>query len=67
MIRVLQVVNNMHRAGIETMLMNYYRSIDRSEIQFDFLTHRPERDDYDDEIEIIGVNVFYDLIFFGIY
>ncbi|WP_242879430.1 hypothetical protein [Butyrivibrio sp. INlla16] len=33
--------------------MNYYRHIDRSEIQFDFLTHRPEKDDYDDEILII--------------
>ena len=28
MIRVLQCVNDMHRAGLETMLMNYYRNID---------------------------------------
>ena len=40
MIRILQVVNDMHRAGLETMLMNYYRNIDRTRIQFDFLTHR---------------------------
>ena len=59
MIRVLQCVNNMHRAGLETMLMNYYRRIDRNEIQFDFLTHRPERDDYDDEIESLGGRVYY--------
>ncbi len=59
MIRVLQCVNNMHRAGLETMLMNYYRHIDRNEIQFDFLTHRPERADYDDEIEQLGGRVFY--------
>lgn len=52
MIRILQCVNDMHRAGLETMLMNYYRNIDRSEIQFDFLTHRPNRSDYDDEIEL---------------
>lgn len=39
MIRVLQCVNDMHRAGLETMLMNYYRAIDRNDIQFDFLTH----------------------------
>ncbi|MCD7909287.1 MAG: hypothetical protein LUH04_16695 [Clostridium sp.] len=43
MIRVLQCVNNMHRAGLETMLMNYYRSMDRTRLQFDFLTHRPEK------------------------
>ena len=59
MIRILQCVNNMHRAGLETMLMNYYRHIDRTKIQFDFLTHRPERADYDDEIERLGGKVYY--------
>lgn len=59
MIRVLQVVNNMHRAGLETMLMNYYRHMDKEKIQFDFLTHRPDRDDYDDEIESMGGKVYY--------
>lgn len=59
MIRVLQCVNDMHRAGLETMLMNYYRHIDREQIQFDFLTHRPERSDYDDEIESLGGKMYY--------
>lgn len=59
MIRILQCVNNMHRAGLETMLMNYYRHMDRTQIQFDFLTHRPERADYDDEIERLGGRVYY--------
>ena len=59
MIRILHCVNNMHRAGLETMLMNYYRTIDRTKIQFDFLTHRPERADYDDEIERLGGRVYY--------
>lgn len=27
MIRVLQCVNDMHRAGLETMLMNYYETV----------------------------------------
>ena len=54
MIRVLQCVNDMHRAGLETMLMNYYRNIDRTKIQFDFLTHRPDKSDYDDEILSLG-------------
>lgn len=59
MIRVLQVVNDMHRAGLETMLMNYYRNIDRTKIQFDFLTHRPNKSDYDDEIIRMGGKVYY--------
>lgn len=58
MIRVLQCVNNMHRAGLETMLMNYYRNIDREKIQFDFLAHRQERSDYDDEIERMGGRIY---------
>lgn len=59
MIRVLQCVNDMHRAGLETMLMNYYRNIDRTKIQFDFLTHRPHKSDYDDEIVSLGGKVYY--------
>lgn len=58
MIRILQCVNNMHRAGLETMLMNYYRNIDREKIQFDFLVHRQERSDYDDEIESLGGRIY---------
>ena len=57
--RVLQVVNDMHRAGLETMLMNYYRNIDRDEIQFDFLTHRSYKSDYDDEILSMGGKMYY--------
>ena len=41
------------------MLMNYYRNIDRTKIQFDFLTHRPERAEYDDEIEGLGGKIFH--------
>ncbi|MEG0527606.1 MAG: glycosyltransferase family 1 protein [Longicatena sp.] len=59
MIRILQVVNTMNRAGLETMLMNYYRHIDKTEIQFDFLTHRPDRGDYDNEIEEMGGKIYY--------
>ncbi|HFK5921467.1 TPA: glycosyltransferase [Enterococcus faecium] len=59
MIRILQCVNDMHRAGLETMLMNYYRNIDRTKIQFDFLTHRPYKSDYDEEIISLGGKVYY--------
>lgn len=60
-IRVLQVVTHMNRGGLESMIMNYYRNIDRSKIQFDFLTHRPEgeKKDYDDEILSYGGRIFH--------
>lgn len=59
MIRVLEVVNDMHRAGLETMLMNYYRHINRTKIQFDFLTHRPYDSDYDQEIKLLGGKIYH--------
>ena len=60
-IRVLQVVTHMNRGGLETMLMNYYRNIDRNKVQFDFLTHRPENEkkDYDDEIRSLGGKIYH--------
>lgn len=57
-IRVLQVVGKMHRAGMETFIMNIYRNIDRSKIQFDFITHYEEKGDYDDEIERLGGKIY---------
>ena len=57
-IRILQVVTKMDRAGLETMLMNYYRHTDRSVIQFDFLVHRTERGAYDNEIESLGGRIY---------
>lgn len=58
-IRILQVVTYMGRGGLETMLMNYYRNIDRNQIQFDFLTHRNFRAEYDDEIEALGGVIYH--------
>ena len=57
-VRVLHVVTFMGRGGLETMLMNYYRRMDRTKVQFDFLTHRQERADYDDEIEALGGRIY---------
>jgi glycosyltransferase involved in cell wall biosynthesis len=56
--RVLHVVTYMGRGGLETMIMNYYRHMDRSKVQFDFLVHRDFRADYDDEIEDLGGRIF---------
>lgn len=57
-IRVLQVVTYMGRGGLETMIMNYYRHIDRSKVQFDFLVHRDFEADYDKEIYSLGGNIY---------
>lgn len=57
-IRILQVATVMNRGGLETMLMNYYRKLDRTKVQFDFLVNRFERGHYDDEIEAMGGRIY---------
>lgn len=57
MIRVLQIAG-LNRGGLETFIMNVYRKIDRSKIQFDFLTHIPNGD-YAKEIIALGGNIYY--------
>lgn len=59
MIRVLQVVTYMGRGGLETMLMNYYRHMNRDKVQFDFLVHRDFEADYDQEILSMGGKLFH--------
>lgn len=58
MVRVLHVIGAMDRAGAETLLMNLYRSIDRSKVQFDFLVNADGPSDYDAEIMNLGGRIF---------
>lgn len=57
-IRILHVVTDMRMGGLETLIMNYYRNIDREKVQFDFLVHRKEKAVYDDEIISLGGKIF---------
>lgn len=59
MIRVLHSVQGMGRGGIETFIMNVYRNIDRTKVQFDFLVNTKEKCDYDDEIVSLGGRIYY--------
>lgn len=59
LIRILHVVTKMDTGGLETLIMNFYRNIDRSKIQFDFLTHRSEQGFYDEEIRNLGGYIYH--------
>lgn len=48
----------MDRGGIETMLMNFYRHVDREAVQFDFLANKPDPGDYDEEIRSLGGRLY---------
>lgn len=57
-VRVLHVIHKMNRGGAETMIMNLYRHIDRSQVQFDFLVHTNEEGMYDKEILSLGGRIY---------
>ena len=58
-INVLVLITVMDRAGAETMMMNYLRHIDRGKIHMDFLINRPERADYEDEVEKLDSKIYH--------
>jgi glycosyltransferase involved in cell wall biosynthesis len=58
-VRVLHVVHKMHRAGMETLLMQIFRNIDPDKVRFDFLVHTDQPAYYDDEIRNLGGKIIY--------
>lgn len=58
MIRILQVIGSLGYAGVEAVVMNYYRHIDRQKFQFDFITCSPQPERYDNEIKMLGGRIF---------
>ena len=49
----------MNRRGAETFIMNIYRKIDRTQVQFDFLVYEDQKQDYEDEIISLGGRVIH--------
>lgn len=58
MIKILQVVGSLGWAGLEAVVMNFYRNIDKSKVQFDFITCSDKPQRYDDEILQIGGGIY---------
>lgn len=58
MIRVIHMIGGLNLGGSQAMVMNIYRSIDRSNIQFDFILDEPEQVDLLEEVKSLGAHVF---------
>jgi len=52
------VLGGLTRGGAETTVMNLYRSIDRTQIQFDFIIHTNEHQAYYNEILELGGRIY---------
>ena len=56
-IRVAQIIGIANNGGVESVVMNYYRNIDRTKVQFDFLVESESKIINKDEIENMGGRV----------
>lgn len=57
-VRVAQVIGRYKAGGVEAVVMNYYRHIDRTKIQFDFIMDGFETTPLDGEIIGLGGRVY---------
>ncbi|WP_251157756.1 glycosyltransferase family 1 protein [Caniella muris] len=58
MIRIIHAVPDMNSGGIENYIMNMYRNVDRSSLQFDFLVHHDKQAFFDEEILDLGGRIY---------
>lgn len=58
-IRILHVLSAMDMAGTETLIMSFYRQVNRQEIQFDFAVSATKECAYDKEILSMGGRIFH--------
>jgi len=58
MMRVLHILGSLDVGGAETVIMDYYRNIDRSKIQFDFLLANDGVSYYEEEAVSLGARIF---------
>lgn len=57
-IRIAQILNKMDSGGIEAVVMNYYRNIDRSKVQFDFYFAEDSEFPQKEELEKMGAGIY---------
>lgn len=58
-LRVLHVFAWFNQGGIENFVMNVYRNIDRSKVQFDFAFPISRKGYFDDEVNSLGGNIYF--------
>ena len=58
MIRVLQMIGSLNVGGSQTMILNIYRNIDRTKIQFDFVLDHPNETYFAEEVKAMGAKIY---------
>lgn len=65
MIRVLHMIGSLEIGGSQAMIMNLYRNIDRTKVQFDFILDHPKNDYFVKEIKSLGGKIYFMPQFYG--
>lgn len=58
-LHVLHVFGRLNRGGAESRVMDLYRNVDRTKVQFDFMQHTTRVCDFQPEIEQLGGKVYH--------
>ena len=58
-LHVLHVFGRLNRGGAESRVMDLYRNVDRTRVQFDFMQHTTKVCDFQTEIEQLGGKVYH--------
>ena len=59
MLKVLHIVSALNSGGIENILLNYYKVLDKEKIRFDFLVHKGNGSLLEKEFEILGSRIYH--------
>lgn len=57
-IRILHMIGSLNIGGSQMMVLNLYKSIDRSRIQFDFIIDHPEERALAEQVELLGAKIY---------
>lgn len=57
-IRIVHNIASLHLGGSQAFVMNVYRNIDRSKVQFDFVVTPETKEGFYDEITNLGGKIF---------
>lgn len=56
--RILHVLGTLNRGGAESRIMDLYRNMDRTKVQFDFLIHTKEICHFEEDVGNMGGRIF---------
>lgn len=59
MVKVLHVLSAVNGGGVEAMLLNYYKNMDKNQVQFDFVAHKENGNLLTKDFEQLGCKVYF--------